>query len=278
MLTNDQGGIIDDLMIARRKGELGLVVNAGTKDGDIAHIRAHLPPDVELVHETGRALLALQGPLAAEVLSRHLPGVERMPFMSETAGEMAGVYFTATRSGYTGEDGFELSVPAERAEAIARLLLAEPEMLPVGLGARDSLRLEAGLCLYGHDIDENTTPIEADLLWTISKRRRAEGGFPGDSVIQGQIADGPSRRRVGILPEGRAPAREGAEIQDMSGKSIGRITSGGFGPSADRPVAMGSVDSAAAVIGAPVQLIVRGKPLAARIVKMPFVPHRYAKL
>jgi len=277
MLTNERGGIIDDLMIARRSGELALVVNAGTKDGDIAYIAAHLPAEVTLIHETGRALLALQGPLAAAVLARHLPGVDRMAFMSETAGEIAGVYFTVTRSGYTGEDGFELSVPAERAEEIARLLLAEPDVLPIGLGARDSLRLEAGLCLYGHDIDETTTPIEADLNWTISKRRRTEGGFPGDAIIRGQIADGPARRRVGILPEGRAPAREGAEIQDPTGKPIGRITSGGFGPSADRPVAMGYVDAAAAIVGAPVNLIVRGKPLSAHVAKMPFVPHRYAK-
>jgi aminomethyltransferase len=278
MLTNDQGGIIDDLMIARRAGELGLVVNAGTKEGDIAHIAAHLPADVTLAHETERALLALQGPLAAAVLARHLPGVEQMKFMSETGGEIAGVYLTLTRSGYTGEDGFELSIPAEHAEQVARLLLAEPEVLPIGLGARDSLRLEAGLCLYGHDIDETTTPIEADLLWTISKRRRTEGGFHGDEIIQNQIAHGPARRRVGILPEGRAPAREGTEIQDPTGTPIGRVTSGGFGPSADRPVAMGYVDAAAAITGAPVQLIVRGKPLPARIVPMPFVPHRYPKI
>jgi len=174
------------------------------------------------------------------------------------------------------EDGFELSIPGDRAEEIARLLLAESEVMPIGLGARDSLRLEAGLCLYGHDIDETTTPIEADLKWTISKRRRAEGGFPGASVIQKQLAEGTSRLRVGILPAGRAPAREGTEVQVM-GKTVGRITSGGFGPSADGPVAMGYVDSAAAAIGTPVDLIVRGKILPARIVAMPFVPHRYFK-
>jgi aminomethyltransferase len=276
MLTNSQGGIIDDLMIARRNGELGLVVNAGTKDSDIAHIAAHLPADVKLIYEQERALLALQGPAAASVLERHIPGIAQAAFMSETAATLAGVAITLTRSGYTGEDGFELSIPAERAAEIAYLLLAEPEVLPIGLGARDSLRLEAGLCLYGHDIDETTTPIEAGLNWTISKRRRAEGGFPGDAVIQKQIAEGPFRRRVGIQPEGRAPAREGTEIQ-IAGVTVGRITSGGFGPSADRPVAMGYVEAAKAAIGTEVELIVRGKPLPARIVAMPFVPHNYFK-
>jgi aminomethyltransferase len=276
MLTNAQGGIIDDLMIARRESELALVVNAGTKDNDIAHIAANLPPGVALIYEDKRALLALQGPLAATVLERHIPGISSTPFMAETAATLAGTDITLTRSGYTGEDGFELSIPADRADEVARLLLAAPEVLPIGLGARDSLRLEAGLCLYGHDIDEATTPIEADLIWTISKRRRAKGGFPGDVVIQKQIAEGPARRRVGIQPEGRAPAREGAEIQ-IGGRAVGTITSGGFGPSADRPVAMGYVDAAHAVTGTAVDLIVRGKPLPARIVTMPFVPHSYFK-
>jgi aminomethyltransferase len=276
MLTNGHGGIIDDLMIACRTGELGLVINAGTKDGDIAHIAAHLPPDVTLIHEQERALLALQGPAAALVLERLIPGIAKTAFMTETAAILAGIPISLTRSGYTGEDGFELSIPAEHAEGIARLLLAEPEVLPIGLGARDSLRLEAGLCLYGHDIDETTTPIEADLIWTISKRRRAAGGFPGDAAIQKQIAAGPSRRRVGIQPEGRAPAREGTEIQ-IEGRTIGRITSGGFGPSADRPVAMGYVEAGHAAVGTAVELIVRGKPLPARIAAMPFVPHGYFK-
>ena len=276
MLTNGQGGIIDDLMIARREGELGLVVNAGTKDNDIAHISAHLPPGVTLVYEQERALLALQGPMAATVLERHIHGISNTPFMTETAAKLAGIAITLTRSGYTGEDGFELSIPADRADEVARLLLAAPEVLPIGLGARDSLRLEAGLCLYGHDIDETTTPIEANLIWTISKRRRAEGGFPGDAVIQKQITQGPARRRVGIQPEGRAPAREGVEVH-AGGRQIGRITSGGFGPSADRPVAMGYVAAAQATVGAAVDLIVRGKPLPAHVVSMPFVPHSYFK-
>ncbi len=276
MLTNDAGGIIDDLMICRRANELSIVVNAGTKDNDIAHIKAHLPAGVELIYEAERALLALQGPAAAAVLARHIPGVEVQGFMTDAAATLAGVPITLTRSGYTGEDGFELSIPGDKADQIARLLLAEAEVMPIGLGARDSLRLEAGLCLYGHDIDETTTPIEADLKWTISKRRRTEGGFPGDAVIQKQLADGTSRLRVGIQPAGRAPAREGTEIQVM-GKTVGRITSGGFGPSADGPVAMGYVDLAAAGLGTPVDLVVRGKILPARIVAMPFVPHSYFK-
>jgi aminomethyltransferase len=196
--------------------------------------------------------------------------------MTETSGILAGVPITLTRSGYTGEDGFELSIPAERAAEIARLLLAEAEVKPIGLGARDSLRLEAGLCLHGHDIDESITPIEADLIWTISKRRRAGGGFIGDTVIQKQLTEGPARRRVGIQPEGRAPAREGTEIQ-IAGRTVGRITSGGFGPSADRPVAMGYVDAGHTAIGTAVELIVRGKALPAQIVTMPFVPHSYFK-
>jgi aminomethyltransferase len=277
MLTNAAGGILDDLMIARRPHELALVVNAGTKHADIAHIAAHLPAGVSLVHETERALLALQGPEAAAVLARHIPGIAQLSFMEEAEATLGGVTITLTRSGYTGEDGFELSIPASAAEQVARILLAEPEVLPIGLGARDSLRLEAGLCLYGHDIDETTTPIEAGLLWTISKRRRTEGGFPGDAIIQRQIADGPARRRVGILPDGRAPAREGAEIQGANGRPVGVVTSGGFGPSANRPVAMGYVESASAPVDTPLSLIVRGKPLAAKVAAMPFVPHRYAK-
>lgn len=277
MLTNESGGILDDLMIAKRPIELALVVNAGTKDSDIAHIRSHLPPGVTLAHAADRALLALQGPKAAKVLVRLIPNIDRLPFMAETAAELAGVRIALTRSGYTGEDGFEISVPADHADKIARLLLDAPEILPIGLGARDSLRLEAGLCLYGHDIDETTTPTEADLAWTISKRRRAEGGFPGAAVIRDQLANGTHRRRVGLLPDGRAPAREGTEIQDGAGRTIGRVTSGGFGPSADRPIAMGYVERSASAPGTTVRLIVRGKALTARIAAMPFVPHRYFK-
>ena len=277
MLTNDRGGILDDLMVAKREHALALVVNAATKESDIAHIAAHLPQGVALALEPDRALLALQGPKAAAVLARFIPDVDRLPFMAETSAELAGATITLTRSGYTGEDGFELSIPADRAEDAARLLLDEPEVLPIGLGARDSLRLEGGLCLYGHDIDETTTPIEADLVWTISKRRRTDGGFPGDAIIKNQIANGPARKRVGILPDGKAPAREGTEIQDTTGRAVGMITSGGYGPSADRPVAMGYVEAACAAPGTALQLIVRGKALPARVAPMPFVPHRYFK-
>jgi len=277
MLTNDTGGILDDLMIAKRAGDLSLVVNAATKESDIAHIAERLPQGVALALEPDRALLALQGPKAAEVLERFVPDIDRLPFMAESVAEVAGAKVTLTRSGYTGEDGFELSIPADRADEVARLLLDEPEVLPIGLGARDTLRLEAGLCLYGHDIDEATTPVEADLVWTISKRRRTEGGFPGAAIIKTQIASGPARRRVGILPDGKAPAREGTEIQDAAGRTIGRITSGGFGPSADGPIAMGYVEIACAAPGTQLQLIVRGKALPARVAPMPFVPHRYFK-
>ena len=180
-----------------------------------------------------------------------------------------------TRSGYTGEDGYEISVPGDKAVALAEALLAQPEVKPIGLGARDSLRLEAGLCLYGHDIDQTTSPIEADLQWSISKRRRAEGGFPGAARIQKELANGPARKRVGILPEGRAPAREGTEIVDASGAKIGTVTSGGFGPTVNGPVCMGYVASAHAAPGTPVGLVVRGKTLPGKIVTMPFAPHRY---
>lgn len=269
LLLNEAGGIIDDLMVANLGGSLQLVLNAGRKHVDVAHLRAH---GVAVVENFDRALLALQGPRAVEVL----PEAAALKFMDAGAIKIGGVDCVVTRSGYTGEDGFELSIPAAQAEHVARLLLKQPEVMPIGLGARDSLRLEAGLCLYGHDIDETTTPIEAELIWTISKRRRAEGGFPGDAVVQKQLAQGPARRRVGIQPDGRAPAREGTEIQ-IGGKTVGRITSGGFGPSADRPVAMGYVDAAHAAVGTPVELVVRGKPLPATVAAMPFVPHRYFK-
>ena len=195
--------------------------------------------------------------------------------MSAAEVTIGGRQCLVTRSGYTGEDGFEISLPAGEAEGFARRLIAEPEVLPIGLGARDSLRLEAGLCLYGHDIDETTTPIEADLAWTIGKRRRAEGGFPGAATILRQLAEGTSRKRVGIRPDGRAPAREDTEIVDDAGNRLGKVTSGGFGPSVGGPVAMGYVDSSHAVEGAALQLLVRGAPRLARVVRLPFVPTRY---
>jgi aminomethyltransferase len=280
LLTTPEGGIIDDLMVTRpadpgADGRLYLVVNAGRKAIDYAHIAANLPEGVRLEVADDLALLALQGPKAAEVLARHSSDTAAMGFMTAILTAIDDVDCHVSRSGYTGEDGYEISVAADRAEALVRALLAEPEVEPIGLGARDSLRLEAGLCLYGHDIDEATSPGEADLGFAIAKRRRAEGGFPGHSRILSELADGPARLRVGIKPEGRAPAREGTEIRDATGAEIGIVTSGGFGPTAGGPVAMGYVPAEYAAIGTPLTLVVRGKDLAASVVALPFVPHRY---
>jgi aminomethyltransferase len=208
-------------------------------------------------------------------MARLAPSTTAMTFMSFGAATIGGIPVWLTRSGYTGEDGFEISVAADAAEALARLLLAQPEVKAIGLGARDSLRLEAGLCLYGHDIDPTTSPVEADLAWSIQKRRRAEGGFPGAQRIQAELAAGPARRRVGILPDGKAPAREHTEITDVTGRRIGEITSGGFGPSVGGPIAMGYVEAAFAAPGTPLRLVVRGVPRPARVATMPFAPHRY---
>ena len=279
-LLNAQGGILDDLMVthwpsdANGDERLFLVVNAARKAHDFAHIAAHLS-DLTLDILDTRALLALQGPQAAAVLERLLPGVATQPFMSMRRVTHEGVALFVSRSGYTGEDGFEISLPPAQAESFAQALLADERVKLIGLGARDSLRLEAGLCLYGHDIDEETTPAEADLLWSISKRRRAEGGFPGTSIVQAQIADGAPRKRVGLALDGKAPAREGAEIADSTGAIVGRVTSGGFAPSLGRPIAMGYVESASSAPGTPLSILVRGKPLPARVVSMPFIPTRY---
>ncbi len=282
-LLNESGGVLDDLMVARRPprkaGEelLFLVVNASRKEDDFAHIR-RLLPDLRLGELGDRALLALQGPKAASVLARRWTKLVELPFMGVASGAElgeTGADYLVSRSGYTGEDGFEISLAASEAEVFARSLLREDEVRPVGLGARDSLRLEAGLCLYGHDLDETTSPVEAGLLWSIPKRRRAEAGFPGAARILREIAEGPGRRRVGLRLEGKAPAREGAEIVDRDGAAIGRVTSGGFGPSVGAPIAMGYVASAKAAIGEAVDLVVRGKKLAARVAPMPFHPHAY---
>ncbi len=283
LLLNEQGGILDDLMVTRAgspeyDGWLFLVVNAACKDADFAHIAKHLPAGIELDIAMSKALIALQGPKAVEVLKRHVPEAAKLVFMTGKRMTVAGIEgCIVTRSGYTGEDGFEISVPADDAEKLARLLLNEPEVEPIGLGARDSLRLEAGLCLYGHDIDIETTPIEAALTWVVSKERREDQGFPGAAKIIGQIANGVTRKRVGILPEGRAPAREGTAILDKDGNKIGVITSGGFGPTVGGPVAMGYVASEFAKMGTEVGLEVRGKVHPARVAKMPFAPHRYVK-
>jgi len=280
LMTTPEGGIIDDLMVTRsadpsEDGTLYLVVNAGRKTIDYAHIVANLPEGVTLETRDDLGLVALQGPKAAEVMARHCPDAALMGFMTAGRYSFDGIDCHVSRSGYTGEDGFEISVRGDDAEPLVRALLAEPEVEPVGLGARDSLRLEAGLCLYGHDIDEATSPVEADLGFAIARRRRAEGGFPGEGRILGELAAGPARLRVGIKPEGRAPAREGAEIRDSSGITIGIVTSGGFGPTAGGPIAMGYVTAEHADPGTPVSLVVRGKDLAATVVTMPFVPHRY---
>jgi aminomethyltransferase len=277
LFTNDAGGIIDDLMVTRRDGDLFLVVNASNKAEDVAHLRARLPASVTVEPLVERALLALQGPAAAAVMARLAPEALGLSFMRAGAFDLGGHACWVSRSGYTGEDGFEISVDGREAEALARRLLAEPEVAPVCLGARDSLRLEAGLCLHGHDIDPTTNPIEASLAWTIPARRRAEGGFPGAATILKALAEGPARRRVGIQPEGRAPAREGTAILDAEGREVGTVTSGGFAPSLDRPVAMGYVPAALAKPGTPLGLSVRGKVLGAATTRLPFHPHNYAK-
>ncbi len=276
-LTNPKGGILDDLMVTRDGEEIRMVVNAACKGPDLTHIQANLKGGCSVTEHAEFALLALQGPQAAAVIARLAPASAGMTFMTGAPLEIAGIRCYALRSGYTGEDGFEISVPNDQAVAFARRLLKEPEVKPIGLGARDSLRLEAGLCLYGSDITERTTPVEAGLSWAIAERRRKEGGFPGDAVLQKQWSDGVSRKRVGILPEGKAPARAHTEIADESGRDIGEITSGGFGPSLGKPIAMGYVAASSAAIGTAVNLMVRGKALVGRIVKLPFVPHRYKR-
>lgn len=276
VFTNDQAGILDDLMVNKRDRDLFVIVNAACKDADIAHMRAHLK-GVEIEYLEDRALLALQGPQAVEIPARLNSVVPAMSFGMGATLALGKFEGFVTRSGYTGEDGFEISVPNAQAEDLSRWLLAQPEVQPIGLGARDSLRLEAGLCLYGHDIDTTTTPIEAGLNWTISKRRREEGGYPGAAVVQQQLRDGVARKRVGIQPEGRAPAREGTDILNDRGEKIGVITSGGFGPSVDAPIAMGYVATEYAKAGTPLALMVRGKSLPAKTCTLPFITKRYAK-
>ena len=277
VLTNDKGGIIDDLMVTNRGDHLFLVVNAGGKERDFAHIQSHTKGVAELEVLGDRALIALQGPVASAVLSRLAPGLETMAFMSAETMDVGEIPCIITRSGYTGEDGYEISIAAEDAEKLARLLLAEPEVKPAGLGARDSLRLEAGLCLYGHDIDETTTPVEAGLSWVIGKRRREEGGFLGDGVILDQLKAGSARKRVGLKPDGKALAREHTTVENMDGNAIGEVTSGGYGPSVEGPIAMGYVKAEFSETDTKVNLRVRGKALPGRVVGLPFVEQRYYK-
>ena len=281
-LLNEEGGIVDDLMVARpiepeRDGELFIVVNGATKEADYRMLAAHLPEGVETMPGPNRALLALQGPEAAAVLSQVTVGAQDLSFMTGRPCTIAGRPAHVTRSGYTGEDGYEISVAAEHAADLWALLLGDERVRPIGLGARDSLRLEAGLPLYGHDINQETSPVEAGLAWSIGKRRRREGGFPGQIRIARELAEGPIRRRVGIWVEGRAPAREHAEILDDAGELVGKVTSGGFGPSIGAPVAMGYVVPDFAKPGTRLGLSVRGRTLAGRVVPLPFTPHRYKR-
>ncbi|MEJ8571755.1 glycine cleavage system aminomethyltransferase GcvT [Microbaculum marinum] len=280
-LLTDEGGIIDDLMVTRPlaaadDGRLFLVVNASRKDVDYDHIEANLPDGVSLEPVEDRALVALQGPKAEEVMRRHCAEAAELSFMTAIPAKFDGFGVQVSRSGYTGEDGFEISVPLADAAHLWDALAVEPEVEAVGLGARDTLRLEAGLCLYGHDIDETTSPVEASLAWSIGKRRRDQGGFPGFERIRGELTDGPSRRRVGIRPDGRAPAREGTDIS-VAGSPVGKVTSGGFGPSVGGPVAMGYVEREFVAPGTELVLSVRGRAEAAHVAKLPFVPHGYKR-
>jgi len=279
--TNAQAGILDDLMITRREDGLMVIVNAACKEADLAHLRAHIGQRCEIVTMFDRALLALQGPMAVHAIARLAPGIEKLTFMTGGFFDVAGCACYVTRSGYTGEDGFEISVAATDAERFARALLAQPEVKPVGLGARNSLRLEAGLCLYGNDIDTTTTPVEAGLTWAIQKVRRSggerEGGFPGSDKVLGQLQGSAAldRKRVGLVALERVPVREHTELQDTHGRRIGEVTSGLLGPTIDKPVAMGYVESAFAVPATRLNAIVRGKPVPMEVAGMPFVANRY---
>ncbi len=275
LLTNDAGGISDDVMIVRTNADFLLIVNAARKADDFTYLRERIGTRAELAALDERALLALQGPLSAEVLGRSAPACRHLAFLEAARCDVAGADGLVMRSGYTGEDGFEIALPAGAAEAVARRLLAEPETMPAGLGARDTLRLEAGLCLYGHDIDESTTIVEADLAWTVSERRRTQGGFPGAAVLQRQLASGAGRKRVGIRLLGRAIAREHAAVVDAGGHIVGAVTSGGFGPTVGGPIAMGYVASAQAAIGTALGVVVRDAREPAAVAALPFVPHRY---
>jgi aminomethyltransferase len=278
-LLNAQGGIIDDLMVTREPDGPGLflVVNASRKEIDFAQIASALPANVRLTPEPDRALLALQGPKAAEVLSGLIPGVEKLSFMASGMFHVNSRPIQVSRSGYTGEDGFEISVPAASAESLARELLAAPGILPIGLGARDTLRLEAGLPLYGQDMDEATSPVEAGLAFSIGKRRRTRGGFPGAARIQRELSDGADRTRVGLKLQGRAAARTHMKVANLAGSAIGEVTSGAFTPTAAASIAMAYVRARFTGPGTEIAAEIRGALVPARVVTMPFVPHRYAR-
>lgn len=277
VLTHERGGILDDLIVGRDPDGLFLVVNAARRGFDLAHLRTHLEPGARVEELAERALLALQGPKAAEVLGRLVPQAIRLVFMEAGWFDLEGMRLRISRTGYTGEDGFEISLPAEQAVGFARRLLAHPEVRPAGLGARDTLRLEAGLCLYGHDIDEDTSPVEAGLAWVISRRRREAGDFPGASVILAQLRDGPPRRLVGLLVEDRQPVREGAALYQPGAGPVGRVTSGAFGPTVGRPIALALVAAAHSAPGTRLEAEVRGRRVALVVTPLPFVPHRYVR-
>lgn len=283
LFTNAEGGLEDDFMVANRGDHLYLVVNAACKHDDLARIKAALSQTCEIEPQFDRGLIALQGPEAESALAAYDPDAEDMMFMDVRELEIAGVQAIVSRSGYTGEDGYEISLPAEETDRIVRLLLSDDRVAPIGLGARDSLRLEAGLCLYGHDIDDTTSPVEANLKWAIQKVRRSggarAGGFPGAEIILGQIESGAERTRVGLQPAGKAPVRAGAELfaQETGGETIGTVTSGGFGPSAGAPVAMGYVPSSLSATGTKIYADVRGKRLEMAVTALPFVPSTYKR-
>ena len=271
--TNPQGGIMDDLIVAATEDGFFLVVNASMRAQDVAHLKTL---DLE-VREIDRSLIAIQGPAAEAVVAALVPAAADLKFMETSVFDLLGAECRIARLGYTGEDGYEISLPIERAIEITRKFLEHPDLELAGLGARDSLRLEAGLCLYGNDIDNDTSPVEANLNWAMQKKRRIEGGFPGADRILRELADGPSRKLVGIKPEGRAPARRGVEVADEAGNIIGSVTSGGFGPTYGGPVSMGYVSAEHAAEGTSVNLIIRGKPRPATIIKLPFVAQNYKR-
>jgi len=282
LLLNEDGGIVDDLMVSRppssgADGELFLIVNAARSAADYCYISECLAGKARLRPLESSSLLALQGPMAAPILGAIAPEISSMPFMTCLDVDLDKIGVRIFRSGYTGEDGFEISVSNGEVEHLARLLLENGDVRPIGLGARDSLRLEAGLCLYGSDIDRDTSPVEADLSWVISKRRRREGGFPGAERIQRELIQGPARKRIGLRPLGKAPARAHTPITDVEGEIVGEVTSGCFGPTVGGPVSMGYVMEPIAVPGTAVKLVVRQKHLDAEVVSLPFIPHRYFK-
>ncbi len=281
LLTNDAGGVVDDCMVANLDGQLLVVVNAATKSDDIDYLSERIGERCRIEVQDHRALLALQGPTAVDVLARYAPQAASLGFMSIADVPLAGSECRVSRSGYTGEDGFEISVDAAEAEALARELLSHDEVEPIGLGARDSLRLEAGLCLYGQDLDMTTTPVAAGLSWTVAKARRAggtrPGGYPGAGVVEQQLEGGAARRRVALLPQSRVPLRAGSLLRNAEGADAGTVTSGGFGPTLGAPVAMGYVESSLARPGTMLSASVRGNAIPVAVAKLPVVPHRYVR-